>query len=62
MINHYLIYPGEKMVSLSIEIRVGVDIGSAQHSVAIGLSNGTLLDEFNVPHTSALDFGLPNTK
>lgn len=41
------------MVSLSAEIRVGVDIGSAQHSVAIELSNGTLLDEFNVTHTSA---------
>lgn len=53
MIIHYLIYPGEKVVSQSTEIRVGVDIGSAQHSVAIGLSNGTLLDEFYVPHTSA---------
>jgi transposase len=33
------------------EIRVGVDIGSAQHRVAIGLSNGSLLEEFNLSHT-----------
>jgi transposase len=39
------------MSLLSTEIRVGVDIGSAQHSVAIGLSNGSLLDEFSLSHT-----------
>jgi transposase len=39
------------MSSVPTEIRVGIDIGSAQHSVAIGLSNGSLLEEFNLSHT-----------
>lgn len=33
-----------------IEVLVGIDIGSAEHSVAVGLSDGTLLDEFNIDH------------
>ena len=35
----------------SLQLRVGVDVGSRCHSVAIGLSDGQLLDEFEVPHT-----------
>ena len=37
------------------EIRVSVDVGCYAHSVAIGLSTGELLDEFEVPH-QALGF------
>ena len=32
------------------EIRVSVDIGYAQHSVAIGLSSGECLEEFEIGH------------
>ena len=31
-------------------LRVSVDVGCYQHSVAIGLANGSLLDEFDIPH------------
>ena len=34
----------------SIEIRVSVDVGSRCHSVAIGLSNGEVLEEFEIAH------------
>ena len=34
----------------SLELRVGVDVGSRCHSVAIGLSDGSLLEEFEIPH------------
>ena len=34
----------------SLEIRVSVDVGSRRHSVAIGLSNGELLEEFEISH------------
>ena len=33
-----------------LEIRVGVDVGCHSHNVAIGLSSGELLDEFDVSH------------
>jgi len=33
-----------------IEIRVSVDVGYEQHSVAIGLSDGELIDEFDIQH------------
>lgn len=36
----------------SNEIRVSVDIGYQQHSVAIGLSSGDLIDEFEIQHCS----------
>jgi len=36
---------------LSLQLRVGVDVGSRCHSVAIGLSDGRLLEEFEIPHT-----------
>lgn len=35
------------------EIRVCMDIGCHQHRVLIGLSNGEILEEFNLPHTSS---------
>lgn len=34
------------------EIRVSIDIGSRLHSVALGLSNGDILDEFEMEHNS----------
>ncbi len=37
----------------SLQLRVGVDVGSQCHSVAVGLSDGRLLDEFEIPHTAA---------
>jgi len=37
----------------SLQLRVGVDVGSRCHSVAIGLSDGRLLEEFEIPHTAA---------
>ena len=37
----------------SLELRVGVDVGSRSHHVAVGLSDGRLLDEFEIPHTAA---------
>ncbi len=33
-----------------LELRVGVDVGCHSHNVAIGLSTGQLLDEFDIPH------------
>lgn len=38
------------------EIRVSVDVGSRRHSVAIGLSTGEVIDEFEVDHDPE-DFG-----
>jgi transposase len=37
---------------VSLQLRVGVDVGSRCHSVAIGLSDGSLLEEFEIPHTA----------
>lgn len=34
-------------------IRVGIDIGSASHRVAVGLPDGRLIDEFDVDHNAA---------
>jgi len=34
----------------SLELRVGVDVGYRRHSVAIGLSNGEVLEEFEIVH------------
>jgi transposase len=33
-----------------LELRVSVDVGSRRHSVAIGLPNGELLEEFDIAH------------
>ncbi len=35
----------------SLEIRVSIDVGCYQHSVAVGLSTGELIDEFEVNHS-----------
>ena len=34
-------------------LHVGVDVGSRCHAVAIGLSDGRLLEEFEIPHSAA---------
>ena len=34
----------------SLEIRVSVDVGSRSHQVAIGLSSGEVLEEFEIAH------------
>ena len=34
----------------SLELRVSVDVGSRRHSVAIGLSDGQVLEEFEITH------------
>jgi transposase len=36
----------------SMQLRVGVDVGTQRHNVAVGLSDGSLLDEFEIPHTA----------
>ena len=33
-----------------LELRVGVDVGCYSHNVAIGLSSGEIIDEFEVSH------------
>ena len=37
----------------SLQLRVGVDVGSRCHNVAVGLTDGGLLEEFEIPHTAA---------
>ncbi len=37
----------------ALQLRVGVDVGSQYHRVAVGLSDGSLLEEFEIPHTAA---------
>ncbi len=37
---------------VSLQLRVGVDVGSRCHSVAVGLTDGSLLEEFEIPHTA----------
>jgi len=41
------------MTPQALQLRVGVDVGSQYHSVAVGLSDGSLLEEFEIPHTAA---------
>ena len=41
------------LTSQSLQLRVGVDVGTQSHSVAVGLTDGSLLDEFEIPHTAA---------
>ena len=36
----------------SLQLRVGVDVGSRCHTVAVGLPDGSLLEEFEIPHTA----------
>jgi transposase len=35
------------------ELRVGIDVGGHVHAVAVGRSDGTLLEEFEIAHTAA---------
>ena len=37
----------------SLQLRVGVDVGTRSHSVPVGLTDGSLLEEFEIPHTAA---------
>lgn len=37
----------------ALQLRVGVDVGTRCHSVAVGLTDGSLLEEFEIPHTAA---------
>ena len=39
-------------------IRVSIDVGCHSHSVAVGLSDGQLIDEFDIDH-NAQGFKLP---
>jgi hypothetical protein len=34
----------------AVELRVSIDVGCYRHSVAVGLSDGQLLTEFEIPH------------
>ena len=34
-------------------LQLRVDVGSQCHSVAVGLTDGSLLEEFEIPHTAA---------
>jgi len=34
----------------SLQLRVGVDVGSCWHSIAVGLADGSLLEEFEISH------------
>jgi transposase len=36
-----------------LEIRVSIDVGCYQHAVAVGLSTGALIDEFEMDHNQA---------
>ncbi len=36
----------------SMQLRVGVDVGAQRHHIAVGLTDGSLLDEFEIPHTA----------
>ncbi len=37
----------------ALQLRVGVDVGSQCHSVAVGLTDVSLLEVFEIPHTAA---------
>ena len=41
------------MMSIQPKICVSIDIGSHRHCVAVGLSSGRLLEEFEIAHTSS---------
>ena len=52
MINRSCFYRRRSYVSEEkvIELRVSVDVGSRRHSVAMGLSSGEVLEEFEIEH------------
>ena len=33
-------------------LRIGIDVGSTRHRVAVGLPDGSLIDEFDLDHHS----------
>ena len=35
----------------ALSIRIGVDVGSTRHRVAVGLPDGKVLDEFDIDHS-----------
>ncbi len=37
----------------SLQLRVGVDVDTQCHSIAVDLTDGGLLEEFEIPHTAA---------
>lgn len=39
--------------SMPRELRVGIDVGGHVHAVAVGLSDGAMLEAFEVPHSDA---------
>ena len=41
------------LTSPSLQLRVGVDVGAQSHAVAVGLTDGRLLEAFEIPHTAA---------
>lgn len=41
------------VVTPTVELRVGIDVGARQHHVAIGLSSGAVLEEFAIMHQPA---------
>jgi hypothetical protein len=41
------------LTSQSLQLRVGVDVGAQSHAVAVGLTDGRLLEAFEIPHTAA---------
>jgi hypothetical protein len=43
---------GSLMERLLADVRVSIDVGCHRHRVAVGLSNGEVLDEFEVKHGS----------
>ncbi len=46
-----LLTSGITMLTQSrLEIRVSIDVGCYQHAVAVGLSTGELIDEFEIDH------------
>lgn len=40
-------------LTIPLELRVSVDVGCYQHRVAIGLSSGEVVDEFDILHQPA---------
>ncbi len=36
----------------ALQLRVGVDVGSRCHHIAVGLTDGSLLEDFEIPHTA----------
>ena len=52
MLNPQALHP-QALHPQALQLRVGVDVGSRCHSVAVGLTDGSLLEEFEISHTAA---------